>query len=269
MAFRWRRATGGWLLVAALVGVGCAQGSGSHALTGQAPAVEVLGAVEERASATPTSIAEAPTTAPAQPAGSAGEVDPPVRAPAEPPTTTTAGPAPSTSVTAPNPGLAVASAEPAPAPAEPIAEPEPDDLATATLARISYPWRQTLPGWDIAFLPGKAGLRGLTLPSSRRIEIYVRSSDTPATLARVVAHELGHAVDVTLNNAADRARWRAARGVDDTVPWWPEPSVTDFATLAGDFAEAFAVWQTGVTSQSTVAGQPTAAQLALLASLAG
>lgn len=141
-------------------------------------------------------------------------------------------------------------------------------LADATVARISYPWEEQLRGWVVAFLPARDGLRGLTLPDSRRIEIYVRVADTPETLARVLAHEFGHAVDVTRNDVRDRQAWRAARGAAASVPWWPSDAAADFATLAGDFAEAFATWQTGAASESTAAGPLTDEQLALLASLA-
>ena len=44
--------------------------------------------------------------------------------------------------------------------------------------------------------------------------------------------------------------------------------MSDFDTLAGDFAEAFATWLTGSVSQSRVAPQPGPAELALLAELA-
>src|SRR5205085_512469 len=123
-------------------------------------------------------------------------------------------------------------------------------------------------GWSIAFLPGRVGLRGLTRVDDRRIEIDVRDSDTAASLARVIAHELGHAVDVELNSAGDRERWRIERGVGPGVAWWPGNGVSDFDTLAGDFAEAFATWQTGSVSESRVAPQPGPADLALLAVLA-
>jgi hypothetical protein len=107
----------------------------------------------------------------------------------------------------------------------------------------------------------------MTFPQQRLIEIYVRDTDTPSGLARVVAHEIGHAIDVQHNDAAKRARWRAARGAAPTVPWWPSEAADDFATLAGDFAEAFAVWQLGVESRSTLGETPTPDQLAVLASL--
>ncbi len=243
MALRWSTATGGLLLTATLLGVGCTQGSGSYTHTEQPPPVAVLGAVETRSDESVSTTTTATTT-----------------------TTTTAG-APFAAGTA--------TVEPAPTTTEVRDDSEPtresttasDDLEARTLARISYPWRTRLPGWEIVFLAARPSLRGVTFPADKRIEIYVRGTDTDESLARVVAHELGHATDVTLNDSYDRARWRAARGVAPTVPWWPDGAVTDFATMGGDFAEAFAVWQTGVTSLSTVAGQPTGGQLALLASL--
>jgi hypothetical protein len=136
------------------------------------------------------------------------------------------------------------------------------------MARIEFPWRRTLPGWSIAFLPSRPGLRGLTRVDDRRIEIYVREGDSAASLARVVAHELGHAIDVELNSPADRDRWRTVRGAGPTVSWWPGNSVSDFDTLAGDFAEAFATMLTGSVSLSHVAPAPQPAELAVLAELA-
>ncbi|MEO5840010.1 MAG: hypothetical protein ABIQ73_27915 [Acidimicrobiales bacterium] len=143
-----------------------------------------------------------------------------------------------------------------------------DPRGADAMALIAFAWRRTLPGWSIAFLPSRAGLRGLTKVDDRRIEIYVRDGDSPASLARVVAHELGHAIDVALNSPADRDRWRAVRGVAPTVSWWPGNAVSDFDTLAGDFAEAFATMLTGSVSLSHVAPSPGPAELAVLAELA-
>jgi hypothetical protein len=140
--------------------------------------------------------------------------------------------------------------------------------AAAALALIDFPWRRVLPGWSIAFLPDRPGLRGLTIVDDRRVEIYVRDNDTPASLARIIAHELGHAVDVELNSPSDRDRWRAARGVRPEVHWWPANAESDFDTLAGDFAEAMATLLTGSVSQSRVAPPPGPSELALLADLA-
>ena len=143
-----------------------------------------------------------------------------------------------------------------------------DPRGAEIMALITFPWRRTLPGWSIAFLPARAGLRGLTRVDDRRIEIYRRDGDSAASLARVVAHELGHAVDVELNSPSDRERWRTVRGVPPSVGWWPGNEVSDFDTLAGDFAEAFATMLTGSVSLSRVAPPPGPAELAVLAELA-
>ena len=155
-------------------------------------------------------------------------------------------------------------------PATVLAEPDPvvgDPRGVEAMALIAFPWQRTLPGWSIAFLPARAGLRGLAKADDRRIEIYVRDSDSAQSLARVVAHELGHAVDVELNSPSDRERWRAARGVAPAVSWWPGNAVSDFDTLAGDFAEAFSTLLTGSVSLSRVAPAPGPAALAVLVEL--
>jgi hypothetical protein len=140
-------------------------------------------------------------------------------------------------------------------------------VGQAALETISYPWQQLLPGWTISFLPEKSGLYGLTMVPERKIEIYVRESQSTELLAHVIAHELGHAVDVTLNDGPDRRRWEDARGLD-SAPWWPGNGATDFSTGAGDFAESFAAWQVGDASfRSKLGGSPTTEQIALLAEL--
>lgn len=137
----------------------------------------------------------------------------------------------------------------------------------AALDTISYPWRELLPGWTINFLPEKDGLYGLTIVPEKRIEIYVREDQSTTFLAHVLAHELGHAVDVTLNTGPDRRSWEAVRGIDSD-PWWPGSGATDFSTGAGDFAESFAAWQVGTQSfRSKLAGAPSAEQIELLAEL--
>ena len=152
-----------------------------------------------------------------------------------------------------------------PADAPALAAPRTD----AVLARINFPWRQRLPGWTVAFLPGRPGLRGLTLVQQHRIEIYVRAEFTDQQVAEVVAHELGHAVDVTLLDSTERLQWLSARGLPPTTPWFEVDEHGDFGSGTGDFAESFASWQVGKLSQSRLAGALTAPQLALLLTLAG
>ncbi len=136
------------------------------------------------------------------------------------------------------------------------------------LDEISYPWETNLPGWTIDFLDGRSGLYGLTLVDDKHIEIYVREDQTQELLVHIVAHEIGHAVDVTLNDGPDRRRWQGARDIGDS-PWWPDSAASDFETGAGDFAEAFAYWQAPTSSyRSRLGPPPTAEQLQLMAELA-
>jgi len=143
-------------------------------------------------------------------------------------------------------------------------------VAASALARIPLDWRAVLPGWQLRFLPGRVGVRGATYPDRKVIEIYVRSGDSPAEVAHVLAHELGHAVDVSRLDPTRRAAWSVSRGIDPAASWYPAGSASvDFATPAGDWAESFARWQTGVGWFSRLGPPPDVAQTALIAQLAG
>ncbi len=146
--------------------------------------------------------------------------------------------------------------------------PEHERVGREALAGISYPWQELLDGWTIEFQTSTDGLFGLTLVPERRIEIYVRPDQSPAMVRHVIAHELGHAVDVTLNDGPDRRRWEEARGLG-SAPWWPDSGAADFRTGAGDFAESFAAWQVGPSGfRSELAPPPNGSQIELLAELA-
>ena len=121
---------------------------------------------------------------------------------------------------------------------------------------------------SIEFRAGRTGFLGATWPDSRRIEIFVRDDLGDRDVAFTLAHEIGHAVDVVHLDEADRSRWLRARGRTD-ARWWADSGASDFEVGAGDWAEAFAVWQVGGRSLSTVAPQPDAGDLALVAELAG
>ncbi len=140
-------------------------------------------------------------------------------------------------------------------------------LRAEVLARIRYPWQQRVSGWEIDFVGPRPGFLGTTLANERRIEIYVSPERNVEDLAFTVAHEIGHAVDLTLLEGDERDRWLAERGATGTT-WWADNAESDYGVGAGDWAEAFAVWQLGGRSFSTLAGPPTEAQLRLVARLA-
>ena len=142
-----------------------------------------------------------------------------------------------------------------------------DQLGALALKQIEYPWEKTLPGWDIEFIAETDGPMGLTYTRKKLIEVYVRPNQSVDFLAHVIAHEIGHAVDVSINDGGDRERWQQARRISD-APWWPESGANDFATGAGDFAESFAVWQTGpATFRSKIGSLPSESHQELLAEL--
>jgi hypothetical protein len=143
-------------------------------------------------------------------------------------------------------------------------------LEDRVLSRISFDWRAELPGWRIQFVGPRSGYRGSTFPDQRLIQVYVRSNSSLNDLVHVTAHELGHAVDVTLLAAEDREAWNVARGRSASAGWWVAPGQTDFSSGAGDWAESFAWSQTTTGGwYSEIGNPPTAEQLALLASIIG
>ncbi len=125
-----------------------------------------------------------------------------------------------------------------------------------------------LPEWTIKFSPGRSGILGYTYTDRKEIEVFVRDNISDALLAHVIAHELGHAVDLTLNSGDDRRSWQDARGIASTA-WWPSSGATDFSVGAGDFAESFAAWQVGATYyRSNLGSPPNPDQIQLMSQLA-
>ncbi len=138
----------------------------------------------------------------------------------------------------------------------------------AAMTRITYDWQTLLLGWTIEFSQQSSGPYGMTFTRDKKIEIYVHPDQNLDHLAHVIAHELGHAVDVTLNTGDDRRAWQQARGIENQN-WWPDSGARDFSTGAGDFAESFAYWQlSDDIFRSTLASEPDANQLNLMANLA-
>lgn len=120
----------------------------------------------------------------------------------------------------------------------------------------------------MAFRSARSDVLGMADLNDRRIDVYVRScaKQSDALLLHVVAHELGHLVDAIRMNDDLRARWKAARGIPASTPWFGCSRCSDFATPAGDFAETYAQWQRGATTnRSQLAPTPSPAELASLA----
>lgn len=138
------------------------------------------------------------------------------------------------------------------APLAPETPPEHVRRGQAALAQISYPWQNL--GFTIEFLPPRDGFRGLTYPGEKRIEIFVSPDMSDAFVLHVLAHEIGHAVDLVYNSRDDETTWLQARGVSTHLAWWPNAYAGDFDSPAGDFAECFAAWTVGSSSRAQLAG---------------
>lgn len=144
------------------------------------------------------------------------------------------------------------------------------ETASRAVGLIRYDWRNGLPGWELRFVDGRRGYRGLTHSTQRVIEVFVRDDDTPVVLAHVTAHEIAHAIDVTYFGPEQRGTWAAVRGLRPGAPWFVQSGGSDFASGAGDFAESFAWWQTtGSQWFGQLGPPPTVTQLGVLAQLTG
>ncbi|MFN8051976.1 MAG: hypothetical protein U0Q22_11090 [Acidimicrobiales bacterium] len=177
------------------------------------------------------------------------------------------------SVEAPAPAApaAAAPAAAAPAAAAPDTVPTSDAaLRAAVLARIPFDWVHRLPGWRIEFLPPRAGYRGSTFPRTQTIQIYRRDGLTLDDYVHVTAHELGHAVDVSLLDDADHRLWNLTRSRDADAGWWVASGADDFSSGAGDWAECFA-WSQMPRGRfySELGAPPDAEQLRILHLIVG
>ncbi|MGH1504316.1 MAG: hypothetical protein ACRBI6_12220 [Acidimicrobiales bacterium] len=141
-------------------------------------------------------------------------------------------------------------------------------LASPIVDDFPYPWETHLPEWTIEFVAGEDRIAGYTWSREHRIEVFVRSDSTAERLERVLAHEIGHAIDVSLNDTGERERWQEARGIENE-PWWPDSGAADFETGAGDFAESFAYLLIGDADdfKARLTAPPGEAELALLEEL--
>lgn len=137
-------------------------------------------------------------------------------------------------------------------------------VGRTALERVGWPWLDHLPGWVIEFRPTRTGYLGGTMAYEKRIELYVRDGSPTDELAMTIAHELGHAIDVSHLDWDDRSGWLRARGLPVDHPWWPGNGMTDYQVGAGDFAEKVAERLVGRTGFDTIGGPLTGAQAVLL-----
>jgi hypothetical protein len=133
---------------------------------------------------------------------------------------------------------------PVPAAGEHAAAASPEMIRNnAALSMITFPWKAL--HYEIVFLPAKEGYRAMTYPKQKRIEIYVRATDDPKRMAHTIAHELGHAIDMTYNTPETRRKWMEYRGIEPSTTWFSCNRCSDFTAPSGDFAETFALLQVG------------------------
>jgi len=134
--------------------------------------------------------------------------------------------------------------------------------ATAQV-RARFDWTRWLPGWRVELLGERRGYKGSTFPEERLVQVYVRPSMTADQIAHVLAHELGHAIDVTYFDDTVRSAIQLARGRRADAPWWVESGATDFASGSGDWAEMFSWWASGGRGRwlSTVGRPPSVSEM--------
>ena len=131
------------------------------------------------------------------------------------------------------------SAAPPSSAAPPAPAPTAAQVALARRAQRLVDVRPAELGYRLVVRGARPGLRGATDTAARTITLYVDDRQAAHRVAHDLAHELGHAYDARRMDGAARARWLRLRGAVRT-PWSPGGARSDYATGAGDFAEAFA-----------------------------
>ena len=143
----------------------------------------------------------------------------------------------------------------------------PDAAGALALEGIPFDWQRLLPGWSIEFAGFHDELMGGTSWQERHSTIWVRPGLTIGQIRHVVAHEIGHALDVTYFDEAVRVRWMVERGFAADDAWWPESGENDYASPAGDLAETMATWINGTHHWAGTGERPTGDDVALLREL--
>ncbi len=155
---------------------------------------------------------------------------------------------------------------------QPLPDPDraasvPDVAGAAALETIPFDWERLLPGWTIEFAGHHDDLLGGTSWRERHITIWIRPEQSVGQVRHVIAHEIGHALDVTYFDQPVRTRWMTQRGFDPDGDWWPRSGANDYASPAGDLAETIATWVNGTDHWAGTGGEPTDADIALVREL--
>jgi hypothetical protein len=175
--------------------------------------------------------------------------------------------APTTTVPAPTTTTApVAAAAPA---ATASAATTPAQLGAEALTLVRYPW-QSIPGYTIQFLPisdaPAAGFYGNTTftwgQTGGTSVLYVYSGETVQRLAGIIAFEIGHEVDASaVDPQGGETQIENILGIHP-ASWAPDCDCAEQGFLSGWYAAAFSnYWSPGVGSWSTIAPEPTGAEL--------
>ena len=143
----------------------------------------------------------------------------------------------------------------------------PEDTGAEALATIPFDWQQLLPGWTVEFDGYHEELLGGTSWREQHITLWIRPEQSLGQIRHVLAHEIGHALDVTYFDEPLRTRWMTQRGFPTGDAWWPESGENDYASPAGDLAETIATWVNGTEYWAGTGDRPTDADIALLREL--
>jgi len=140
----------------------------------------------------------------------------------------------------------------------------PAEVGATAEATIDYDFRSVLSDWNIVYAENHPDFLGMTLSENKTITVHVEPEADTETVAAVLMHEVGHAIDLEVMSDEQRATWIELRGMGAT--WWPGNGLSDFDVGAGDFAEAVSAYTTGSAS-SSVYGEFTPEQLDFVAAI--
>jgi hypothetical protein len=157
-----------------------------------------------------------------------------------------------------------------PAPPPPPPPPPPASFADQVRAYLPAGIEALTSGWTLEWHEAREGYLAATYPPPRVIAVYVRPGRSAALTAYDLAHEYGHALDISYLDDNTHRQWGERRGYGAPA-WFGCDMCNDFATPAGDWAESVAVCLTGNrgTFRSRLAGLPTGDDCAWIRSVVG